>query len=321
VSQQAPATPEQAGRLLRSAWPDWRLVRTWPLPGGVSAQVSGIEAELPDGHRRVLVLRQYGAANLRSDPRAADTEYRLLQMLSAAGLPVPQPFLADESGSIVPGPCLLQEFIDGERVDDPPDVPGCVRQLAGALAALHGAGIARAGVPFLADVGDDVARRLATGPADPNEFLHETAVRTALIENWPPPELNRPVVLHGDYWPGNVLWRDDTLAGVIDWEDALFGDPLADLSSARLEISWSWGFGAMDQFTVEYRALRPAVNFTLLPLWDLRAALRASGFRMEDWGLPADKLAAARGAHREFIERALRQLGRPDDIERLGTHQ
>jgi aminoglycoside phosphotransferase (APT) family kinase protein len=38
-------------------------------------------------------------------------------------------------------------------------------------------------------------------------------------------------VLHGDYWPGNVLWRDGRLVGVIGWEEAAFGDPLADLAN------------------------------------------------------------------------------------------
>jgi aminoglycoside phosphotransferase (APT) family kinase protein len=120
--------------------------------------------------------------------------------------------------------------------------------------------------------------------------------------------VNRPVILHGDYWPGNVLWRDGELVGVVDWEDALFGDPLADLGITRLEIGWSAGFAAMELFTRQYRALRPALDVTALPLWDLRAALRASDFRMDTWGLAADRLAAARAAHREFTERALHQL-------------
>jgi aminoglycoside phosphotransferase (APT) family kinase protein len=321
VTKLAAASPEQIGMLLRTARPGWRLVRTWTLPGATSTQVSAIEAEQPDGQRRKLVLRQYGAANLRADPCAAETEYRLLELLSAAGLPVPRPYLADSSGAIVPGPCLLQEFIDGERADDPADTADSARQLAGALAALHGTDFTRSDVPFLSDVRDDVARQLGTGPADPDEFLHENAVRAAVTGSWPPPELNRPVILHGDYWPGNVLWRHGRLAGVIDWEDALFGDPLADLSITRLEISWSWGFAAMSQFTDQYLKLRPEVDAADLALWDLRAALRASGFKMDTWGLPAEKLATARAAHREFIERALHEFARRHASEKGRTRR
>jgi len=48
-----------------------------------------------------------------------------------------------------------------------------------------------------------------------------TAIRNALLASWPPAQVSDPVVLHGDYWPGNVLWRDGRLVGVIDWEEAV----------------------------------------------------------------------------------------------------
>jgi len=311
VQQPAPATPEQVTALVRAADPRWRAVRCWPLAGGVSARVTGIEVEEPGGHTRRLVLHQYGAANLRFDPQAAITEYRLLCLLSARGLPVPRPWLADETGSMGPGPCLLQDLIDGERVDNAPDLGDFLGQLAATLAALHGAGIARAEVPFLADVRGDVPRRLETGSSQPDRFAGASAVRAALQASWPPAPVNRPTVLHGDYWPGNVLWRDGRLVGVIDWEDAAFGDPLADLSVTRLEIAWAYGPDAMADLTARYVALRTGTDVSTMPLWDLHAALRASTFDMETWGLPAPRLAAAQAAFAQFADNALAGLTRP----------
>jgi aminoglycoside phosphotransferase (APT) family kinase protein len=311
VRQPVPATPEQVSALVAAACADWRVVRTWPLSGGVSAQVTGIEVEEPGGRRRRLVLHQYGAANLHSDPRAASTEYRLLELLWERGLPVPRPWFADEDGSIGPGPSLLQDLIDGERVDDPPDLVDFTGQLAATLAGLHDAGIARADVPSLADACDDVPRRLGTRPSVPSHFRSANAVRAALAENWPPPQVNRPVALHGDYWPGNVLWRDGRLVGVIDWEDALFGDPLADLAVTRIEIAWAHGAAAMRTLTNQYLALRPAVDVSTMPLWDLHAALRAATFDIDSWDLPADRRAAAKTAFEEFAGGALRGLAGP----------
>jgi aminoglycoside phosphotransferase (APT) family kinase protein len=308
VSQPRPPSQEQIGQVLRAARPGWRLVRAWPLPGATSSQVSAIEAETPDGQRAALALRQYGAANLKADPHAAQTEYRLLQLLTAAGLPVPRPYLADESCAILPGPFLLQELIDGESVHDPPDLTDFTGRLAGALAAVHNCGVARAEVAFLADVGDDFARKMGTKSLPPDEYLREADVRSALGTRWPPAPLNRPVVLHGDYWPGNVLWRDGRLVGIIDWEDALFGDPLADLAITRLEIGWFFGPAAMETLTAQYLTLRPEVDPATLPLWDLRAALRACGFNMQAWALPAGQLASMRAAHQAFIASALRRL-------------
>ena len=43
-------------------------------------------------------------------------------------------------------------------------------------------------------------------------------------------------LLHGDYWPGNVLWQQGRLAAVLDWEDAALGGP----SPARTSNWRAW---------------------------------------------------------------------------------
>jgi aminoglycoside phosphotransferase (APT) family kinase protein len=45
------------------------------------------------------------------------------------------------------------------------------------------------------------------------------------------------VLLHGDFWPGNALWRDGALVAILDWEDAAIGDPLADVANAGSSCS------------------------------------------------------------------------------------
>jgi aminoglycoside phosphotransferase (APT) family kinase protein len=323
VREQRTVTPAQVTALVRQACPGWRAVRVWPLAGGVSAQVHAVEIEYSDGGPGRLVLRQYGAANLRADPHAAVTEYRLLTLLHEAGLPVPRPWLADESGAIGPGPCLLTEYIDGktitdpvslaefllqpggERIADPP--PGLapfIGPMAVTLAALHSVGLGQSDVPFLPDAAAAVAARIATNPDAPDEALSEPAVRAALTAAWPPPLANRPVIVHGDYWPGNVLWRDGRLAGIVDWEDAVFGDPLADLCVTRLELCWFFGRAAACDFTDRYLASRPDVDTGALPLWDLWAALRPAG-KIAGWGLNAGQRASMTAAHREFVTEAL----------------
>lgn len=298
-------------RLLAAMGPDLRLVRATPLDGGVSAQVTVIEAARPDGAPDKLVLRQYGPANLRTDPHSAAHEYRLLTLLHAAGLPVPRPRHADESGAILPGPFLVSDFIDGDPgnapafLAEPP--PAFISQLAATLADLHQAGIPLADAPFLTAITDTAIRKMGTCPAQPDVALNEAAVRAAMARAWPPPVVNDPVVLHGDYWPGNTLWRDGTLTGVIDWEDAQAGDPVADLANARMELCMFFRLPTAESFTREYRALMPGLDLSSLPHWELHAALRHAG-RMGGWGLSAEELARLQAGHREFTSRALAQF-------------
>jgi aminoglycoside phosphotransferase (APT) family kinase protein len=308
VGDEVSVSLEQADKLVRALRPDCRALRVWSVAGAVSSEVTGIEVQKGDGDHCRLALRQYGAEMLEAAPSIAAAEFRLLKLLWAAGLPVPQPFLADESGTIVQGSCILTEFIDGERIHQPPDLPSFIRQLGTALAAVHDSGIARRDVPFLGDAASDASAEFEADAETLDGIVPETAIRDALLAGWPPPQVTVPVVLHGDYWPGNVLWREGRLVGIIDWEEAAFGDPMADLANIRLEIVWHFGSAAMKTLTSEYLALRPAAETATLPLWDLRAALRACWFPLETLALPAEEIAAMRAAHREFAATAMSQL-------------
>lgn len=280
------------------------LARSRPLHGGVSAQVTAVEAVRPDGVAERLVIREYGLRDRQRDPHVAAHERDLLSRLRAAGLPVPVPVLADESGSILPGPYLVIEYVDGDALIDPARTglpqAAVLAQLSIELARIHDAPVSVADLPWLADMTERATSRISTRSATADESLSEPVVRSALDRIWPPPPRAEPVLLHGDYWPGNTLWRDGALVSVIDWEDAAAGDPVADLANARMEICIAFGPAAATEFTRQYCALRPAVNVSALPHWDFYAALRHAG-RMETWGLPDAELSRLRTGHRQFV--------------------
>lgn len=300
-------------RLLGAVDPGLTLVRAETLPGGVSSRVTRIDAARADGSGHTLVLRQYGAANLGSDPCSAAHEYELLARLHALGLPVPRPRYADESRSILPVPCLVTDFVDGSPVTEPGQVTGSMdaftRQLAATLAGIHQAGVTPPDVPHLREILGVATARIGTRSTSLDAALDEGAVRAALARAWPPPQLNQPGLLHGDYWPGNTLWRNDALVSVIDWEDAVVGDPLADVAHARMELTMAFGAAAATEFTRQYAELVPSVDLTALAHWDLYAALRHSG-RMTEWGLAPATLARLQAGHREFTAAVLAQFPR-----------
>lgn len=295
-------------RLLQRIEPQAALLRAWPLTGGVSARVTALEIALPDGETRRLVVRQHGAADLAHNPRIADDEFRLLRALHAAGLPVPEPYYA-AGREILGTPCLVVAYIEGAPFFAPPDVTDFVAQMAAQLARIHGADAAE--VAFLPSASAKAAAKVGEGPAKTDESLDERRIRGLLQNTWPPLQANADVTLHGDYWPGNLLWRNGKLVGVIDWEDAMIGDPLADLANTRLELLWALGIEAMEAFTQAYRGLRPDVGCANLALWDLYAALKPMG-KLADWANDDATEQAMREGHRRFVAQAVEALGKPE---------
>jgi aminoglycoside phosphotransferase (APT) family kinase protein len=251
---------DELEQLVRRLTPRGRLVRAWPLGGGVSAQVTALEIELEGGETRKLVLRRHGARDLQRNPRIATDEFRLLEILQAEGIAAPKPCHLDRSGLVV-------EYIEGGTECAPSDLDDHLGQLASCLARIHTIDGARADLSFL-----------------------------------PRQEAERPVLLHGDFWPGNVLWQDGRLIAVIDWDDAAIGDPLADLGTTRLELLWALGSEAMDRFTCHYRAVT-TVDLADLPHWDIRAATEARE-QLPQWGLAAGVERTMREQLEQFVERA-----------------
>ncbi|HSX05704.1 MAG TPA: phosphotransferase [Candidatus Saccharimonadales bacterium] len=292
--------------VVRRIHPKATLLKASKLEGGVSAQVTALEIELPGGEQRKVVVRQYGEANLLSDPSVASHEFSLLKILRSHDLPVPEPLYADESNEILPSPYLVVSFIDGKAVDEPSNITDFVKQMADILARIHAARVSEE-LAFLPDQTKVFTNQLQKRPQKLDETLSESRIRDVLASAWPPTQTNDSVLLHGDFWPGNSIWKHNKLAGIIDWEDAGYGDPLADLGNGRLEILMFFGPEASETFTNHYQSLMPALDYGNLPYWDLCAALRPAG-KMAEWGLDGETLQKFQNGHRHFVDQAIEKL-------------
>lgn len=205
-----------------------------------------------DGRPARVVLRRCGQANLRANPDAAHAEFHLLTHLAARGLPVPRALAYDSSCA---APWLLLEYRDGEPLWHPSGEHTLA--MAGFLVDLHGIapGEALSFVP---------RQTMPDAPASTHLDLPADL-------DWPPDAPGSCRLLHGDFWTGNVLWKGGGLAAVIDWEDAVIGDPLADLAIARSNLVWTHGIRACRVFTAYYRYARDLDPHRLW-LWDIHAA-------------------------------------------------
>ena len=68
-----------------------------------------------------------------------------------------------------------------------------------------------------------------------------------------PAPTTQAVFIHRDFHPGNVLWVDDTVSGLIDWEPASWGPRNMDLAHCRLNLAQLHGAVAADAFLDAYR--------------------------------------------------------------------
>ncbi len=296
-------------QIVRAIDPRAELLRTWPLSGGISSRndcardcVARRADEAADRATAVGLGRSSAVRTRRADEFRSAAAY-----CAPPDCPTSVPVHLDESG---PDPFFVIEYIDGATDFSPSDLSSYIAQLASHLAAIHRVERYRACVSQLH------ARHRAEAvvlPPGADATLGVARICEALARAHPLPARNGIKLLHGDYWPGNVLWKDGRLVGVIDWEDTQSGDPIADLAVSRLDVLWAFGERAMHEFTARYQAIA-SIDLTDLPYWDLVTALRPV-FNLAEWASGWDKFgrpdvneATMRAGHRVFVEQAFAAL-------------
>jgi aminoglycoside phosphotransferase (APT) family kinase protein len=243
--------------------PQATVLRSWPLEGGISATMTAFELDLGGGKLQTVIAREPGDWAKGRHPKIAQLEFSRLQALQTAGLPVPNPrFVSDDQEFYV------IDFIEGKPELNPPNRTEFLERYATQLARIH-----RTDTSAWTD---GLFPRQAPGVSDPRPIPNQR-FQEARVHQWlsahPPAHPNPPVLRHGDFWPGNVIWKDGEIRGVIDWEEACIGEPLADFCICRLDLLWDHGPQGMLEFTQLYQA-EMDLDFTDVPYWDLVASLR-----------------------------------------------
>src|SRR5688572_18271720 len=124
-------------RLVQKLAPQSKLLRIWPLKGGISAEMTAFEIEGAEGQRRKMIVRRPGEAPLKRNPQAAAEEFKLLQLAQALGLATQKPYYLDQSGEIFSTPAFVIEYIEGKPEFAPPNLTDFSLQLATQLARIH----------------------------------------------------------------------------------------------------------------------------------------------------------------------------------------
>jgi aminoglycoside phosphotransferase (APT) family kinase protein len=219
-----------------------------------------------DGTR--VVLRRHGRWSIGFDDRIAIREDLVLRAVNTAGVPAPQVLW---SGGFRAATAIVTEFVDGAVILHPDDPMRWAEQLAGTLATIHAVRVESS----LAKLLNDAPPSPVDMEPDPAFFAHADgeallAARVALS----PSATDSSSFVHGDYWPGNLLWRNDAVVAVLDWEAAGIGDPASDVAYCFAELRYLGFDTAADHFVATYRDITGS-PLTSVRYWTLTALCRA----------------------------------------------
>jgi len=122
--------------------------------------------------------------------------------------------------------------------------------LAQMLARIHKVNYAEADQTLLMDANVNAAWFLKRGSVP--EFMkgHPDGVRVweTVRDGLTRRQVDKPVLIHLDYWSGNVLWENEQISAVVDWEEAGYGEAGIDVAYCLMELRLLGQDKAADRF-------------------------------------------------------------------------
>jgi len=295
---------EQTRRLLRSRPP--RQALAWAaaclggpvlsaraLRGGMSSAVHLLTTRGGAGQRRQAVLRRYVRPELNAEePDIAEREARALRVAGSAGVPTPLLLAVDPAGAEAGAPAVLMSRLPG-RVDWwPSDTGRWLRRLAGVQPAIHAAPLPPAGL-----IGPFASCPQASYQPPPWARYPRAWERAAEIYHQPAPVMPE-VLVHGDFHPGNVLWRWGKVSGVVDWQAACAGPAIIDVAHCRVSLL-TFGTEEAERFTALWQQSAGAAYH---PWADVITIIGFLDDLRDDWG--SERLLVE-----DMLARAVAELG------------
>jgi homoserine kinase type II len=308
-----PVSLDDARRL--GAYHGLDIVAARPVPAG--SVNTNVELVLAGGARAFLrVYEEQGA-------KGADEEVRLVAHLAAAGVPTPEPFPRVDGPGFVSThagkPAAVFPWIEGEVLCQSRVTAAAAAQVGAALARIHLACASFPEPPATRFGPAQLAARLASLraaalTADLSAVVTRLEARLARLPRRAP-EAGGWGLCHGDLFRDNVLWRQGSIAALLDFESASLESYPFDLMVTLL--AWCVG-DALDPSLARalaqgYAAVRPLPEpeAARLHAEGTFAALRFAVTRITDFELRP----RGTGVYKDYR----RFLARADALDALGS--
>jgi aminoglycoside phosphotransferase (APT) family kinase protein len=272
-------TPDELTRFLRRRLPGSPGVVVTDMeivPGGRSKETIRVRvAETTELPPDIIVRKDRPVGLLET--RAAD-EFAVLAAVHAfGGVPVPEPFFADEVSADPVQTLLVMDVVPGTKAGEYfPDIAAPTehraaigRQLAAALARLHAVpfeSLAATKLDVTATVTDASLRTAVEGMTARIAALSGPPIAAVpLARQWLLDHVHdvvpagRLCLLQSDVGLHNMLIDGDRLTALVDWEAATIGPPARELAAAWPAATALMGW---DEFVDAYRAAGGAADAT-----------------------------------------------------------
>lgn len=302
-------TSEQFQLIVEAVAPGHRLLTTTPAAAAYTNSVHILRCVSPDGKETRLVIKRMSDD---PDPERATADFHGLRIARRHGIPAPEPLYLDRTGDLLGLPGIVTGFIEGEQVSRPEDVRSWAADIARMLLRVHDVSPSAEDLTHIYDgrwmglyfLRDSWPETMAGHPLTAPIFEAVQELRAGLRRV-------RPVFLHMDYWPGNILWRRGRISGLVDWDAASYGDPALDVGYFRMNMYLRGIKEAADIFLDYYEAESGPVEN--LGFWELACAARplpAPARWLLEYYETRDTTAIVNRAEsdfHEFVESALRR--------------
>lgn len=232
-----------------------RVVGQQPLIGGTSAAIHLVRL---DGAEDVVVQR-FVLDWILEEPWAPGNEVTVLELLAGTAVPAPRVIATDLDGQHTGAPTILMSALPGSLVWDPPDMDVWLDALVSTMQTIHAVPPPASGLsPWGPYAPEGVPPEWTQA-----RWAWERAIAAYHSEH----PLSDAVFLHRDFHPGNVLWRDGAVTGVVDWVSSCVGPPEEDVAHCRVNLARHHGQGVADEFLARW--LRVSGRTDYHPYWDL----------------------------------------------------
>ena len=189
---------------------------------------------------RSLVLRRKPPGKLLRSAHAVDREYRVITALYETEVPVPKTYGLCEDEDVAGTAFFVMDFLDGDIFWNH-SLPSLKKEdrikifqnKNKTLAALHNVDYKKIDLESYGKHGNYVSRQIETWSRQYRASETDNIEAMNNLIEWLPqniPDDDETSIVHGDFRLDNMVYKNNDVIGVLDWELSTLGHPIADFS-------------------------------------------------------------------------------------------